>query len=105
MRGHEVYLWHGRDNGESVDGLVAREVVGPNVLKIDGLLHPFHLIDLPRPRPQVRVLTQIPTRTLEVLGIHHIESDCRHKQTQIRLGEASPVPGQPPLTSENFLRT
>ena len=79
MRRHIVQYRSNSDNTGRIHRLVTGIIVVADMVEVDRLGHPRHLVDFARVRPQVRVVDDTRAIALEMPMIHRIEAEQRHE--------------------------
>lgn len=82
---------------------MAAEIVGANMVKIDRLRNPRHLVDVAQETVQVQVVADAMFVALEVGDIHRIKADQRGPQADVRLRQA--VARQIAMLAEDLLQS
>lgn len=100
---HPVLPRTHRDNTRRVDGLMAAEIVGADMVEIDRFSNARHLINIAQETVQVQVIADAVFITLEVGNIHWIKANQRCPQTNVCFRQA--VARQVAMLAEDLLKT
>lgn len=76
------------DNTRRVDGLVAAEIVGANMVEVDRLRDARHLVDVAQETMQVQVVADAVLVALKVGDIDRIKANQRGPQANVRFRQA-----------------
>ena len=99
----QILPWPDGDNPGRVDGFVATEVVGADMVEVDGFRNARHLVDIAQEAVQVQVIADAVLIALEVGHIDRIEADKRRPQANIGFGQL--ITGQVAMLAEDLFQT
>ena len=91
------------DNTRRVDGLVAAEIVGANMVEVDRVGNTRHLVDVAQKTMQVQVVADAVLVALKVGDIDRIEANQRGPQANVRFRQA--IARQVAMLAQDLLQT